>query len=95
MAFLFVKIKEHYCYFLSLNSQNNLKIGQNHDITLYKINCSKKVFFRAGVLAHLEEKRDEALGAIILKLQRQCRYWLAIQDYKRRREQQFEFYKNN
>ena len=53
------------------------------------------MFFRAGVLAHLEEKRDEALGAIILKLQRQCRYWLAIQDYKRRREQQFEFYKNN
>lgn len=48
-----------------------------------------QVFFRAGVLAHLEELRDEALSVIILKFQRECRHYLALCEYKRRLDQQY------
>ncbi|KAE9554526.1 hypothetical protein FO519_002282 [Halicephalobus sp. NKZ332] len=47
-----------------------------------------KVFFKAGVLAHLEELRDEALSVIILKFQRAVRHYLARCEYKRRLDQQ-------
>ncbi|VDL84031.1 unnamed protein product [Nippostrongylus brasiliensis] len=46
-----------------------------------------KVFFKAGVLAHLEELRDEALSVIITKFQCACRHYLAMSDYKRRLDQ--------
>lgn len=38
-----------------------------------------KVFFRAGVLAHLEEERDLKLSDIITQLQARCRGMLARQ----------------
>ena len=38
-----------------------------------------KVFFRAGVLAHLEEERDLKLSEIISLLQARCRGMLARQ----------------
>uniref|UniRef100_A0AC34FKU4 Myosin motor domain-containing protein n=1 Tax=Panagrolaimus sp. ES5 TaxID=591445 RepID=A0AC34FKU4_9BILA len=47
-----------------------------------------KVFFKAGVLAHLEELRDEALSVIISKFQRAVRFYLAQCEYKRRLDQQ-------
>ncbi|KIH63296.1 myosin head, partial [Ancylostoma duodenale] len=46
-----------------------------------------KVFFKAGVLAHLEELRDEALSVIITKFQCACRHYLAMCDYKRKLDQ--------
>ncbi|CAI4223566.1 unnamed protein product [Auanema sp. JU1783] len=46
-----------------------------------------KVFFKAGVLAHLEELRDEALGVIIGKFQCACRHYLSQCEYKRRKSQ--------
>ncbi|PIO64476.1 myosin head [Teladorsagia circumcincta] len=46
-----------------------------------------KVFFKAGVLAHLEELRDEELSIIITKFQSACRHYLAMWDYKRRLDQ--------
>ncbi|KAK0410838.1 hypothetical protein QR680_005352 [Steinernema hermaphroditum] len=46
-----------------------------------------KVFFKAGVLAHLEELRDEALSVIITKFQCACRAFLGLCDYKRRLDQ--------
>merc|ERR1719334_2753988 len=42
------------------------------DINLYKIGHTK-VFFKAGVLADLEEKRDDLLAIIMTKLQSRCR----------------------
>ncbi|VDM42609.1 unnamed protein product [Toxocara canis] len=44
----------------------------------------KKVFFKAGVLAHLEELRDEALAVIITKFQSACRHYYAQYDLRRR-----------
>ncbi|CAI5453487.1 unnamed protein product [Caenorhabditis angaria] len=46
-----------------------------------------KVFFKAGVLAHLEELRDEVLGKIMKKFQCACRHYLAQCEYKRRLNQ--------
>ncbi|CAJ0592060.1 unnamed protein product [Cylicocyclus nassatus] len=46
-----------------------------------------KVFFKSGVLAHLEELRDEALAIIITKFQCACRHYLALADVARRKEQ--------
>uniref|UniRef100_A0A914UJZ5 Myosin heavy chain n=1 Tax=Plectus sambesii TaxID=2011161 RepID=A0A914UJZ5_9BILA len=46
-----------------------------------------KVFFKAGVLAHLEELRDEALSIIITKFQCACRHYTAQCEYKRRLDQ--------
>uniref|UniRef100_A0A0N5AQ97 Myosin head n=1 Tax=Syphacia muris TaxID=451379 RepID=A0A0N5AQ97_9BILA len=46
-----------------------------------------KVFFKAGVLARLEEMRDEALSKIITKLQSVCRYYYAQIDIRRRIQQ--------
>ncbi|KAI1730163.1 myosin head (motor domain) domain-containing protein [Ditylenchus destructor] len=47
-----------------------------------------KVFFRAGVLARMEELRDEALGIVIGQFQRVCRYYLAQLKYKTLVDQQ-------
>ncbi|PAV91412.1 hypothetical protein WR25_06397 isoform A [Diploscapter pachys] len=46
-----------------------------------------KVFFKAGVLARLEELRDEALSIIMTKFQCAARGYLALCEYKRRKEQ--------
>uniref|UniRef100_A0A915LQP6 Myosin heavy chain n=1 Tax=Meloidogyne javanica TaxID=6303 RepID=A0A915LQP6_MELJA len=50
--------------------------------------CGKtKVFFKTGVLASLEQHRDEALAKIIAEFQRVCRYYLAQKELQRRRAQ--------
>ena len=48
------------------------------DENLYRIGQSK-IFFRSGVLAHLEEERDMKLTDIIIQFQAQCRGYLARQ----------------
>ncbi|CAK9300346.1 unnamed protein product [Gordionus sp. m RMFG-2023] len=56
------------------------------DENLFRIGQSK-IFFRAGVLAHLEEERDLKLTRIIVQFQAFCRGNLARKMYKRRLEQ--------
>ena len=46
------------------------------DSNLYRIGQSK-IFFRAGVLAHLEEERDLKLTDIIVKFQSYARGYVA------------------
>ncbi|VDM62063.1 unnamed protein product [Angiostrongylus costaricensis] len=46
-----------------------------------------KVFFKAGVLAHLEELREAVLSVIITKFQSACRHYLALCEYKRKIDQ--------
>lgn len=46
-----------------------------------------KVFFKAGVLAHLEDVRDEALKTLMTKLQSQIKWYLGLTDKKRRVQQ--------
>lgn len=43
-----------------------------------------QIFFKAGLLARLEDLRDEALSIVITKFQCACRGYLALCDYKRR-----------
>ncbi|CAP23200.2 Protein CBR-NMY-1 [Caenorhabditis briggsae] len=56
------------------------------DSNLYRIGQSK-VFFRTGVLAHLEEERDLKLTALIQNFQAQCRGFLSRRLYTRRQQQ--------
>lgn len=49
-----------------------LELDQN----LYRIGQSK-VFFRAGVLAHLEEERDMKITDVIISFQAWCRGYVA------------------
>lgn len=46
------------------------------DSNLYRIGQSK-VFFRAGVLAHLEEERDLKITDVIITFQAWCRGYVA------------------
>ncbi len=46
------------------------------DPNLYRIGQSK-VFFRAGVLAHLEEERDMKITDVIISFQAWCRGYVA------------------
>ncbi|CAD6189768.1 unnamed protein product [Caenorhabditis auriculariae] len=46
-----------------------------------------KVFFKAGVLAHLEDIRDEKLSQIMAGFQAQIRWYLGLTERKRRMEQ--------
>ncbi|KAK6054864.1 myosin head [Cooperia oncophora] len=46
-----------------------------------------KVFFKAGVLAHLEDLRDEKLAIIMTAFQAQIRWYLGLVDRKRKMEQ--------
>lgn len=55
--------------------QNAYRIGQS------------KIFFRAGVLAHLEEDRDLKLTDLIVSFQAQCRAYLARRLYHKRVQQ--------
>lgn len=62
---------------------NNLEVDAN----LYRIGQSK-IFFRAGVVAELEEMRDQKLSALVEAFQAQCRGWLGRRVMVRRREQE-------
>lgn len=53
---------------------------------LYRIGQSK-IFFRAGVLAQLEEERDQKLTGLIISFQAQCRAYLARRLYHKRVQQ--------
>ncbi|KHN84458.1 Myosin heavy chain, non-muscle [Toxocara canis] len=53
---------------------------------LYRVGQSK-IFFRAGVLAHLEEERDLKLTDLIVSFQAQCRAFLARRLYQKRVQQ--------
>lgn len=57
------------------------------DPNLYRVGQSK-IFFRAGVLAHLEEERDLKLTDIIVTFQALCRGMLARRAFYRRTQQQ-------
>lgn len=46
------------------------------DPNLFRVGQSK-VFFRAGVLAHLEEERDMKITDVIISFQAWCRGYLA------------------
>ncbi|KAK5979365.1 Myosin head motor domain [Trichostrongylus colubriformis] len=56
------------------------------DANLYRIGQSK-VFFRTGVLAHLEEERDLKLTDLIVQFQAECRAFLARRLYVKRMQQ--------
>lgn len=53
---------------------------------LYRIGQSK-IFFRAGVLAHLEEERDIKISDLIVNFQAYCRGLLARRNYQKRLQQ--------
>uniref|UniRef100_A0A4W3JUZ9 Myosin heavy chain 10 n=1 Tax=Callorhinchus milii TaxID=7868 RepID=A0A4W3JUZ9_CALMI len=56
------------------------------DSNLYRIGQSK-IFFRAGVLAHLEEERDLKITDIIVLFQAVCRGYLARKAFSRKQQQ--------
>ncbi|XP_033337825.1 myosin heavy chain 10 isoform X5 [Megalopta genalis] len=56
------------------------------DPNLYRVGQSK-IFFRAGVLAHLEEERDYKITDIIVNFQAFCRGFLARRNYQKRLQQ--------
>uniref|UniRef100_A0AAY4A2S9 Myosin, heavy chain 9a, non-muscle n=1 Tax=Denticeps clupeoides TaxID=299321 RepID=A0AAY4A2S9_9TELE len=56
------------------------------DPNLYRVGQSK-VFFRAGVLAHLEEERDMKITDVIMGFQAWCRGYLARKAFTKRQQQ--------
>ncbi|CAL8332120.1 unnamed protein product [Lota lota] len=56
------------------------------DSNLYRIGQSK-VFFRAGVLAHLEEERDMKVTDVIINFQALCRGYVARKAFTKRQQQ--------
>ncbi|XP_019717408.1 myosin-9-like isoform X1 [Hippocampus comes] len=56
------------------------------DPNLYRIGQSK-VFFRAGVLAHLEEERDMKITDVIICFQAWCRGYVARKAFAKRQQQ--------
>ncbi|NXC11003.1 MYH10 protein, partial [Orthonyx spaldingii] len=56
------------------------------DPNLYRIGQSK-IFFRAGVLAHLEEERDLKITDIIIFFQAVCRGYLARKAFAKKQQQ--------
>ncbi|XP_056135931.1 myosin-9-like isoform X1 [Lampris incognitus] len=56
------------------------------DPNLYRIGQSK-VFFRAGVLAHLEEERDIKITDVIISFQAWCRGYVARKAFVKRQQQ--------
>uniref|UniRef100_A0A671PC75 Myosin-9 n=1 Tax=Sinocyclocheilus anshuiensis TaxID=1608454 RepID=A0A671PC75_9TELE len=56
------------------------------DPNLYRIGQSK-VFFRAGVLAHLEEERDLKITDVIINFQAWCRGYVARKAFAKRQQQ--------
>merc|ERR1712018_1088146 len=61
-------------------------MGEGFDAEKYRIGKTK-VFFRAGALALLEEKRDDIVTLLIRKLQGQLRGHLRRKDYTKRKQQ--------
>ncbi|OWA52979.1 Myosin heavy chain, non-muscle [Hypsibius exemplaris] len=59
-----------------------LELNEN----LFRLGQSK-IFFRAGVLAHLEEERDTKLSDLITHIQAYCRGYLSRKNYQRRLQQ--------
>ncbi|KAI5723847.1 hypothetical protein M8J76_011739 [Diaphorina citri] len=56
------------------------------DKNLYRVGQSK-IFFRAGVLAHLEEERDYKITDLIVNFQAFCRGYLARRNFQKRLQQ--------
>ncbi|XP_035309303.1 myosin-11 [Cricetulus griseus] len=56
------------------------------DPNLYRIGQSK-IFFRTGVLAHLEEERDLKITDVIMAFQAMCRGYLARKAFTKRQQQ--------
>ncbi|XP_053181420.1 myosin-9-like [Scomber japonicus] len=56
------------------------------DSNLYRIGQSK-VFFRAGVLAHLEEERDMKITDVIISFQAWCRGYVSRKAFAKRQQQ--------
>uniref|UniRef100_A0A8C2PY89 Myosin, heavy chain 9a, non-muscle n=1 Tax=Cyprinus carpio TaxID=7962 RepID=A0A8C2PY89_CYPCA len=56
------------------------------DTNLFRIGQSK-VFFRAGVLAHLEEERDLKITDVIITFQAVCRGYVARRAFAKRQQQ--------
>ncbi|KAL2100932.1 hypothetical protein ACEWY4_002693 [Coilia grayii] len=56
------------------------------DPNLFRIGQSK-VFFRAGVLAHLEEERDMKITDVIISFQAWCRGYVARKAFAKRQQQ--------
>merc|ERR1719464_2717421 len=56
------------------------------DPNLFRVGQSK-IFFRAGVLAHLEEERDLRVTDLVVKFQAYCRGLLARRNYHKRVQQ--------
>ncbi|XP_026333004.1 myosin heavy chain, non-muscle isoform X3 [Hyposmocoma kahamanoa] len=56
------------------------------DHNLFRVGQSK-IFFRAGVLAHLEEERDYKITDLIVNFQAFCRGFLARRNYQKRLQQ--------
>ncbi|XP_051994492.1 myosin-9-like isoform X2 [Xyrauchen texanus] len=56
------------------------------DTNLFRIGQSK-VFFRAGVLAHLEEERDMKITDVIINFQAWCRGYVARKAFAKRQQQ--------
>ncbi|XP_021938647.1 myosin heavy chain, non-muscle isoform X2 [Zootermopsis nevadensis] len=56
------------------------------DPNLYRVGQSK-IFFRAGVLAHLEEERDYKITDLIVNFQAFCRGFLARRNFHKRTQQ--------
>ncbi|XP_064478099.1 myosin heavy chain, non-muscle-like isoform X2 [Ornithodoros turicata] len=56
------------------------------DQNLYRVGQSK-IFFRAGVLAHLEEERDIKISDLIIQFQAYCLGFLARKNYQKRMQQ--------
>ncbi|XP_048646023.1 LOW QUALITY PROTEIN: myosin-11 [Marmota marmota marmota] len=56
------------------------------DPNLYRIGQSK-IFFRTGVLAHLEEERDLKITDVIIAFQAMCRGYLARKAFAKRQQQ--------
>lgn len=56
------------------------------DGNLFRVGQSK-IFFRAGVLAHLEEERDYKITDLIVNFQAFCRGFLARRNYQKRLQQ--------
>ncbi|XP_056264311.1 myosin-9-like [Pseudoliparis swirei] len=56
------------------------------DTNLFRVGQSK-VFFRAGVLAHLEEERDIKITDVIISFQAWCRGYVARKAFTKRQQQ--------
>jgi myosin heavy subunit len=67
-------------FWLHSDEMRNIVLLQIHalelDPNLYRVGQSK-IFFRAGVLAHLEEERDYKITDLIVNFQAFCRGYLA------------------